>query len=447
MAYIGQLGPVFNSYWARIGTNAAWMNPVVYALFAIFVLLSVSGYIAYVRRHVGPLLSALQRKQAIVLTLVTVANGILFLYWLRAYYAVAFAVTGRLLYPVHGALVIAFVGGLSLLAHQIRGVLRQALPVGVMALMGSGLLLSPITLAAIYSLPQKLKVEDLPALRGGPIDFNQTARFLGYAERAPLIKQGVLHTFTLCWQVLHPSTESFAYLLKIYSGDKTKIGERTSIPGQGRYSSNQWQAGDIFCDPVDMAIMGDLVPARTYDIALTAADSQTLSRRWSATTPNGTAIDVPIIGQVASAAGNTLIDTTTNWTAVMANFEGLAELQGVATNGPPMPGAIVRLSLAWKVTGATSESWTQYLHLIGPTGELPLVDGIPFSGQYPTWAWSAGETLVDHWSIRLPPSMPPGRYQISSGLYKAGNGTRFPVAQNGRKLPDSSATILEFQVN
>jgi hypothetical protein len=210
MAYIGQLGPVFNSYWARIGTNAAWMNPVVYALFAIFVLLSVSGYIAYVRRHVGPLLSALQRKQAIVLTLVTVANGILFLYWLRAYYAVAFAVTGRLLYPVHGALVIAFVGGLSLLAHQIRGVLRQALPVGVMALMGSGLLLSPITLAAIYSLPQKLKVEDLPALRGGPIDFNQTARFLGYAERAPLIKQGVLHTFTLCWQVLHPSTESFA---------------------------------------------------------------------------------------------------------------------------------------------------------------------------------------------------------------------------------------------
>ena len=75
---------------------------------------------------------------------------------------------------------------------------------------------------------------------------------------------------------------------------------------------------------------------------------------------------------------------------------------------------------------------------------LSWADGQPRAGNYPTWAWSPGEQVVDTWTITLPAGLKPGDYQVVTGFYKPATGERIPILEDGQPAPNNSATVLRF---
>jgi hypothetical protein len=216
--------------------------------------------------------------------------------------------------------------------------------------------------------------------------------------------------------------------------------------GLGRYDSSQWTPGAIFCDEVRVPITGSLRPARVYDMTLAIMNWRTLAVDWQATDPGGKALGLPVIGQVASPIGDELTATAFKGQSVDITFQGLAALQAFSLDKLPAPGESIQVSLLWKVTGQTRTSWSQFFHLIGPNTALVLADGVPRTGNYPTWAWSSGEKIVDTWTLAIPKTLPPGEYTIDLGFYRQDIGDRVSVIQNSESSPERTALLLKFQV-
>jgi hypothetical protein len=149
------------------------------------------------------------------------------------------------------------------------------------------MLLSPQSLAA------------LPALEGGPIDYEHTIRLLGAAQPTPIIQMGKLHRMTLCWQVLRPTAHPAAFALKLFSMPGKAVGERTSVLGLGLYPSSLWRAGDIFCDVVDIPINDPPESGQPYNVLVILLNSRTTAADWPATRPpDDQPIQYPFIAQV-----------------------------------------------------------------------------------------------------------------------------------------------------
>jgi hypothetical protein len=61
-------------------------------------------------------------------------------------------------------------------------------------------------------------------------------------------------------------------------------------------------------------------------------------------------------------------------------------------------------------------SYTAYLHLLTPEGELVAqLDRLPDG--YPTSDWHPGEVIIDSYAIQLPADVGPGKYFLQSGFY------------------------------
>ncbi len=135
-----------------------------------------------------------------------------------------------------------------------------------------------------------------------------------------------------------------------------------------------------------------------------------------------------------------------NWQRTAITFSGLADLQGFAYDNPVKPGTSVHLHVLWAVKSELRDSLSQFIHLIGPQTTAVLADGIPRAGRYPTWAWTAGERIVDEWQLAIPASLPSGEYVIKIGFYRQDTGERLPVLQNGEVNEERTATLLSFRV-
>ena len=81
----------------------------------------------------------------------------------------------------------------------------------------------------------------------------------------------------------------------------------------------------------------------------------------------------------------------------------------------------VPVELLWQVAPATSpESLVAVVQLLDQDGQVvAALEEEPLQGLYPTSAWQPGELVRDRHRLALPPSMPPGHYQLIVGLYRA----------------------------
>jgi hypothetical protein len=325
--FVRALPEVYLSYWGKLGTSAIWLSPLLYALFGVIPMLSVVGYAVYFvrcRRWPHPLV----KYQATVLIVIGLCVFAGLLQWLRELFAISYVITGRLMYAGHVVVAIGLAGGLMLLPHPLapsplaqrggtarsgksplydveRGFRGEANMLSIYAvtlLAAASLIFAPLRLYTAFAPPPLLTPQQLLALEGGPIDFDQTIRFLGYARPDLHVYQGRLHRITLCWQVLKPTTRPAAFALKFFESPTVTVGERTSVHGLGHYPSVLWKTGDIFCDDVDIPISGAIEPGRVYNMILTLMDAQTMAANWPATLPpDNTPVQYPFIGQVIGA--------------------------------------------------------------------------------------------------------------------------------------------------
>lgn len=87
----------------------------------------------------------------------------------------------------------------------------------------------------------------------------------------------------------------------------------------------------------------------------------------------------------------------------------------------------VEFTLHWRALRPLTQSYTVFNHLLDEAGQLQAqLDSPPQQGHYPTDWWSAGEIILDSYSLPLPPELPTGSYTLRVGLYNPQTGTRLP---------------------
>src|SRR5262249_10498640 len=137
-------------------------------------------------------------------------------------------------------------------------------------------------------------------LKGEPIDYDHTIRFLGYAQDNPNVAENTFTSFTLCWEVLQTPVRAAAYSIKLFDQQGQGHGDRTTVHGTGRYNSALWRPGDRFCEDIDVMVKGPLQSGQALNVLLVLLDAKTSAVDWQATGPDGTPIKWPFIGQVVS---------------------------------------------------------------------------------------------------------------------------------------------------
>ncbi len=83
----------------------------------------------------------------------------------------------------------------------------------------------------------------------------------------------------------------------------------------------------------------------------------------------------------------------------------------------------VVVTAAWQPTAAASGDVSLYVHLLDPSGQLHSQVDV----QHPAGSYTAGEVLLDRYSLPLRPDAAAGSYPLVAGLYRPADGT--PLAE------------------
>jgi len=125
-------------------------------------------------------------------------------------------------------------------------------------------------------------------------------------------------------------------------------------------------------------------------------------------------------------------------TPVHARFGAGVELLGFRLESSISRGSPLLLTLYWRCRSTLEVSYTVFIHLVGPDGQIHgQQDNPPVNGTYPTTEWQPGEIIVDQYVITVTGEAPPGQYRLLTGLYISPNGPRLSVSTpEGQFLAD-----------
>jgi len=102
------------------------------------------------------------------------------------------------------------------------------------------------------------------------------------------------------------------------------------------------------------------------------------------------------------------------------NFNNQLLLRRATLETPDVTrGELVKVILEWQGLQSMSESYTVFVHLVGPDGRLyGQVDYWPVQGTRLTSSWEPGEVIADGpYAVPFNPDAPPGQYTVHVGLY------------------------------
>lgn len=119
-------------------------------------------------------------------------------------------------------------------------------------------------------------------------------------------------------------------------------------------------------------------------------------------------------------------------------------LTGVSTDACTVQaGASLAVALLWHVDAPTSRDETVFVHLVGPGGTLAAqADGPPDGGAVATAHAAPGSDISDVHALPLPPTLPPGPYQLQAGLYDPHSMQRLPLHGGGDAVDLGSVTVV-----
>ncbi len=104
-----------------------------------------------------------------------------------------------------------------------------------------------------------------------------------------------------------------------------------------------------------------------------------------------------------------------------ANLEDQAMLLGYSLDGDSYrPGDTMHVTLYWLALQEMSENYKVLVHFMDEDSTTMWAqhDGDPVEGFTPTTRWMAGEIVVDHHALYIPPEAPPATYKLFTGMYE-----------------------------
>ena len=133
-------------------------------------------------------------------------------------------------------------------------------------------------------------------------------------------------------------------------------------------------------------------------------------------------------------------------TSITFGDPSLAELVGYNLGEKQTPGETMTITLYWRVLNPSDRSYKVFIHLIGPDGRpIAQGDNFPMQGDRPTTTWQPGETLIDNYTIALPPDLSPGSHPLRIGFYDPSTNERLtPVLDAEGKTQVDGQVELEI---
>ncbi len=124
---------------------------------------------------------------------------------------------------------------------------------------------------------------------------------------------------------------------------------------------------------------------------------------------------------------------------VVATFGDLFALRKFDAPHTAQPGDTVPVALWWTAEQVPPLDYSVSVFVLDAAGNLVAQhDGPPLAGRSPTSAWLPGELKFDTHTLRLPPTLPPGRYRIGVKVYWYGDQQPLPVQMDGQADGDSA---------
>ena len=111
-------------------------------------------------------------------------------------------------------------------------------------------------------------------------------------------------------------------------------------------------------------------------------------------------------------------------------------------------GQLLPVRLIWQARQATEIRYKVFVHVTDSRGLLVAqADDEPQAGLRPTDGWQAGEIINDRIGVWLPLPIPPGRYQVTIGLYDPASGARLAaVSQDGARTAEDAVPLGDLLV-
>ena len=432
----------FTNFWGRFGYGQVPMPAWFYGLYAALTTLAGLGGLAWLGRGGWRRLSP-ERRDLWAMLLAGAAGLVLAMvyYLLRS----TTGGNGRYLFPAMpaiAALLVAGWGGLIDPAPRSRpsgasGWRYAALT----ALLAAVAIYTSGRLAHIYAPPPRIALAALAGAQRVEVVYPGLGTLLGYAVPPAGASAGQPLPVTLYWRADADVAADHRLFVQLVAADGARVAGRDTHPGLGNYPTGLWRHGELLADtiPVPLPPEADaLAPTGLrLDVGLWDAAGQHLLRTAD--------------GQTTVALGRVRLgvrEPPPQAGVAAYTLGGLVELQPAPPLPPrAAPGQALTVTLTWRALAAPAGDYAVLLHLLNDADALVAAyDGPPQGGAYPTALWQPGDVVVDEHTLVLPAALPPGRYRLVTGWYRADTLERLPVMAAGQPVEAGLISLGAFAV-
>jgi hypothetical protein len=275
---------------------------------------------------------------------------------------------------------------------------------------------------------------------------------VAYRLRDRVIYPGEDANLSLYFRANAPLPRDYAFSARLLSQPDGAIiaQEDISLGYPTTPPTDAWPVGMIFRKDVSIPVPADAPAPASYWLALnvwnepwdeTRQDNMLLI---SHTDQNLLLPDTAVFASVALLPSEAPAPPSQ---PVDFRFAEGIRLAGYALPTEVHPGETISFEFWWQTESVVGHNLTQFLHLYHvESNRYFLYDQPPFAGKFPTRDWPANVQAVDRWQFSPGQDLPPGEYQLYSGLYDSATQERIAVESAGQPQPDNRILLGTLQV-
>jgi hypothetical protein len=325
--------------------------------------------------------------------------------------------------------------------------------------------LTPLILVAMVTLAQ-----DMWALVHARLHSLFTVRLATWGTGALLVALSLWPLFSLLQYYKHleargetnaPLFALFDDFVQHWRGEKVLIGQP---PGEFIVIEYFMAVNDIPYDlmpigrilerlstgyetkPVVLIVFDDDLPRVQSQTDLIAWNTQSKQTRQKLDYGVYTIIDPQRVRKPTFVFTDTMLAPAVR--AVQADFADQLAVTGYdLKSGKVASGAELVVNVHWQATRVMSDTFTGFLHLIGPDGHLVAQDDHELGrGFYRTIFWQPGEVIREKYVLTLPKDIPSGEYTLQVGAYSFPSLERLAVRSANVPAQDNVITLDTIHV-
>jgi hypothetical protein len=232
--------------------------------------------------------------------------------------------------------------------------------------------------------------------------------------------------------------------------DVTDVAQADLQLGEWDYPSSAWIPGLVVKNVTHLTLPADLPTPASYWLMvrvwvgpdLAAKSTRPISEQIL---PAKTSLmliepDAAIVFSLPVISSSPVAEPPT---VIQYRFADGFTLYGYSMPDTATIGQPITLQFWWKSEIFVGRPLKQFIHLMADGKEEPWVfEQQPFDDKLPFADWPKGLNAVDDWTFTLPDDLPPGEYQILTGVYDTTTIIRVPVTDGHGQAVQNDSIVL-----